>query len=339
MSNESLVIGVDGFLGGTFYDKLKNSGEPVIGTSLRVESKLAEDLGIIRHDLTNREETIKLICKNKPKIIADFAGIAAPSEVKKNPRLAWDLNVRGVMNVIYGVLAAREIDSNYNPVILIAGSVEEFGDGPLDSDGKPGIITEDSPYAPQNIYAEQKMSAEERAMRLCKKYNLNLYWIEQGNAIGSPDIANPENPIHLRHGQNTGFFITDVAKQIAALERSGNPQGKIVTGNTSHLRNFIPAESAAEAYLAIAKEKPTPGRYVIAGDNSISLEEIIKIFRSFSTIEIDHEIDEARGAKGKDRYISNKKLKKATGWTQTTTLEKALKLALEDQRRKVNQQS
>lgn len=327
MNRETLVIGVDGYLGGAFFDQVKNTGENVTGTSLEVKG-IAEKLGIIRHDLTDKDGTVKLISRRKPDVIADFVGIASPAEVKNNPELAWKLNVGGVENIIRGVLATRYLDNSYDPVILVVGSVEEFGDSKT-------IVNEETPFAPKNTYGEHKVAADIMAMKLAQENDLKLYWILQGNAIGGPDRNDSENPVILRHGQSPGFFVPDVAKQIAELEKSSVRQGEIKTGYISHQRNLIHFEDAVKAYRAIAETKPAPGRYIVAADKSIALDEVLKMLISYSFIDIIHVLDESRGKPGKDRFYSNEKIKNATGWTPTTTLEKALKLALEDQRQKI----
>ncbi len=336
MSKEALVIGVDGFLGGTAFDKIKNTGVEVMGTKYGPETQKEHDLGVVRLDLSNREQTVNLVCREKPKIIANFAGIAAPSVVKNNPELARQVNVEGVLNIIYGVLAARQLDNTYDPIILGAGSVEEKGNGQLDFLGRPIPITENSPDDPQNAYAAQKLEAGNTALELSRQNGIKFYWILQGNATGAPDITDKRNPIHIRHGQDAGFFVPDVAMQIAKIEKSGNQQGVLTTGHIPHERNFVYGDDAIEAYLALAKKQPTTGKYIVCANESVSLQSILDTLISFSFVKILHEIDETRGMPGQDRFYDNTKIKKNTGWTPTTTLEKALKLVLEDQRRRLS---
>lgn len=335
MSEKILITGADGFLGGAMFDTAKNGGQEVIGTVLK-ENELTEKLGVVRLDITNREETVKLICDKKPDIIANFAGIAAPSIVKNNPELAYSVNVKGVLNIIFGVLAARTIDNTYNPTILGAGSVEEKGNGALDSNGNPIETSEETPDAPLNLYGEQKVEAGQKALELCRLNNIRMYWILQGNATGAPDYENlKQNPIHLRHGQELGFFVPDVAKQIAEIEKRGEKQATITTGHIEHQRNFVYGEDAVKAYLDLAKEKPASGKYLVCANKSISLQEILKTLIGFSYVDILHQIDESKGGVGANRFYGNDKIKGATGWEPVTPIQKALKTVLDDQRRKL----
>lgn len=335
MSEKILITGVDGFLGGAMFDTVKNSNREVVGTVLK-ETELTEKLGVVRLDITNREETVKLICDKKPEIIANFAGIAAPAVVRDNPDLAYSVNVNGVLNIIYGVLAARSIDPDYKPTILGAGSIEEYGNGLTDENGEPLEINENTSSPPINLYGEQKKEAGQKALELCQLNNIRMYWVIQGNAMGAPDYANlTENPIHLRHGQEPGFFVPDVAKQIAEIEKSGKEQAFLTTGHIEHQRNFVYGEDAVKAYLALAEEKPAPGKYIVCANKSISLQEILKTLVDFSYVDITHKIDESKGSVGKSRIYSNSNIKNATGWEPVTPIQKALKTALEDQRRRL----
>lgn len=334
MSKEILITGVDGFLGGTMYDNLKNSGESVVGSSFK-ESEVLSSLGIVRLDVSDREAVFRQV-RNKPEVIANFAGIAAPSVVKESPDLAWSVNVGGMINIVEAVLAVRKIDNTYNPVILGAGSIEEFGNNPTDEQGNTILINEETTPDPLNLYAKQKKEAGDEVMKLCLANHIQFYWIHQGNAIGAPAAEDlVRSPIHLRHGQDLGFFVPDVARQIAEIEASGQANASLTTGHIEHKRNFIYGEDAIDAWISLAKKRPASGRYIVCSGDSVSLEEVLNTLLGFSLVEIIHKIEGSKGGVGKDRYYTNSKIKKATGWLPETTLRKALRTALDDQRAKV----
>ncbi len=334
MAHEITITGAGGLLGGSMYEHLKKSGENVIGTTLTIESEIAQKLGFKRLDTSDLEATKKFVWDNLPNTFYHFAGIARPGLVNEKPELGEKVNIGGVLNLFEAIEEGKKKDNSYSPVIIAAGSVEEFGDAPLAKDNNPITIIESTPKNPLNIYAEQKKLAGELAFDLSRKYKTKLIWIYEGQATGvseNRDIS-----------QEKGYFVPDIASQIAAFEKNVQ-DGKVSpvepqilrTGVIGHKRNFIDVRDAVKAYVAIAKESNLPSDdFIVCADKSVTLKEILDILINHSVVPIIHEIDKSRGAgAGVDRYYSNQKIKSAANWKPEIPLEETLRLVLEYQRK------
>lgn len=312
MSSEKiLVTGASGFLGATAFELLKDKGENVLGTSRDPESASSKKLGLIRLDTTNSEETDRFIRDKLTKTIFHFTGISKPREAQDNPEQAKLANIDSVMNLIHAILVARESNPDYDPVIVVAGSVEQFGD----QKHKDQVFDESSKKNPLNLYASQKDEMAIAFLNLCETFKIRGYVVIQGPASGVSPSGN--------FSQSRGFLIPDMASQVAMLENCGQKSGVVVTGEISHQRNIVDVKDAVEAYISLAKEKPAIGEYIVCADESVPLSEILKIMIHNSTIDLISEIDKSRGfGKASDRFYSHQKLTEATGWKPKIPVEK-----------------
>lgn len=316
-----LVTGAGGFIGGTAMEHLMAAGEDVVGTDLNVDHELAKKLNLRRLDITQKEETRHFILETLPQTILHYAGIAMPKEVAKNEELGRRVNIDAVMNLLDAIVEARKIDPKYNPTIIVAGSVEQFGD-PVSEDE---VITEESPRNPKTPYGRQKQEMAERFLEKCHEENIRGYVVIQGQVSG----VSPSGEI----SQKTGFITPDLSSQIAEHEKSGKKQGTIVTGVLNNQRPILDVNDAIRAHLELARKFPIPGEYIVCAEKSRPLKNILDVLRENSLIEISHEINKSLGAGGPDRFYSPNKIMKATDWKPEVEYETMIKRVLDYQRR------
>ena len=302
-------------------EHLMAAGEDVVGTDLNVEHELAKKLGLRRLDITQKEETNQFILETHPKTILHYAGIAMPKEVAQNEELGRRVNIDAVMNLLDAIVEARKKDPNYNPTIIVAGSVEQFGDPVKEGE----VITEKSPRNPKTLYGKQKQEMAERFLEKCHQENIRGYVVIQGQVSG----VSPSGEI----SQKPGFLIPDLALQAAVIEASGEKQGVLITGVLENKRPILDVNDAIRAHLEIARKTPVPGEYIVCAAESRPLLDVLKTLIENSSVKLIHDINIALGAGGPDRFYSPKKIMTATGWQPEVPLENIIKRVLEFQRR------
>jgi nucleoside-diphosphate-sugar epimerase len=273
-----------------------------------------------RLDTTDKEATRETIFNLQPKNILHFAGIAMPREIAGNPDLGRQINIDSVFNLLDAVEYAKSKFSDYDPTLIVAGSVEQLGDPKYNSQ----VFTERSDKNPINEYGRQKEEMSERFLRRCARKNHRGYVVIQGQATG----VSMSGLI----SQDSGYFIPDIATQVAEIEASGKKQGVLVTGIVSQQRNIVDVNDAIDGYLALAQKTPEIGEYLVCANKSQPLEEVLKILIKYSSVKIIHEIDKARGNGGLDRYYSHDKISNATGWNPKKELDETIRRVLEFQR-------
>jgi nucleoside-diphosphate-sugar epimerase len=298
-------------------------GEEVVGTARSVESELAEKLNLRRLDTTDKEATNETIFNYLPKNILHFAGIAIPKEISENPEKGRQINIDSVFNLLDAVEYAKSRNSSYNPTIIVAGSVEQFGDPQYYGQ----VFDEKSERNPINEYGKQKEEMAVKFLRRCSLKGHRGYIAIQGQASG----VSASGLI----SQDSGYFIPDIASQVAEIEASGRDHGVLITGIVSQQRNIVDVNDAIRGYLSLAEKTPAIGEYLVCASKSQPLEDVLKILIKYSSVEIIHEIDKARGNGGLDRFYSHNKLTVATGWNPEKELDETIKRVLEFQRLKV----
>ena len=317
-----LVTGATGLLGGTMMEHLK--GEPVVGTTRNSETEIAKRLGLKQLNTENLEETLRFISDNLPEKIFHFAGMAKPKDAKDNPEKSRLANVDSTLNLLAAIKHARKKDPTYDPIVIVVGSVEQFGDPT--SNGQ--IFDENSERKPVNTYGEQKEEMSKKFLELAKEYDIRGYVMIQGQSTG----VSPSGEI----SQSGGFLIPEIASQIASLEESDIEPKIIKTGNISHKRDIVDINDAIKAYIALAKNTPEIGEYLVCSGSSIALSEILGFMTSASTKEIIHIIEKDRGfGEAMDRYYSHQHLTAATGWTPETPAQKSAIDVLDFKRREL----
>lgn len=327
MANEILVTGAGGFIGGTAMETLRNAGENVVGTDKKIESELAQKLKLQRLDSSDKEATNKLIWDLVPSTIFHFAGIAMPKEVAGDEALGHKINVESVMNLLDAIILARRKDPGYNPIIIVAGSVEQFGDP---KEGEPAItednpVTESSPRNAVTPYGRQKEEMSVKFLEKCRDNNIRGFVVIQGQVSG----VSPSGEI----SQRTGFLIPDLGVQVATIIKSGEKQGVVSSGPLLNRRPILDVKDAVDAYLKIAEENPIPGEYIVCAEESRPLIDVLTTMITSSGLTIVRKINKAFGDGGPNRFYSSEKVRKATVWNPKVQYERMIQDVLEFQRK------
>jgi len=317
-----LVTGASGLLGGTMMEHL--AGENVVGTTRNTETEIAQRLGLKQLNTENLEDTLRFINDNLPEKIFHFSGMSKPREVENSPETSRIANVDSTQNLLAAIKNARKLHPDYDPVVIVVGSVEQFGDPKNENT----IINEKTERNPVNAYGKQKEEMSKEFLRLAKEYDIRGYVMIQGQSTG----VSPSGEI----SQKEGFLIPSIARQIAQLELSGARKGVIETGDISHKRDIVDINDAIKAYIALSKTTPAIGEYLVCSGRSIRLLDILNFMIEMSTIEITHQLDISRGfGKAVDRSYTPNKIVKATGWRPETPPQKSSADVLDFQRREL----
>jgi len=89
-----LIIGASGFLGSKLFSALSVESD-VIGTFF---SRPA--LGLVYLNIQDKKQVSKLINKYNPHVIIACGGMTRPDECEKNQKRAYDVNVKGMNNLV-----------------------------------------------------------------------------------------------------------------------------------------------------------------------------------------------------------------------------------------------
>ncbi|MBI3600665.1 MAG: GDP-mannose 4,6-dehydratase, partial [Nitrospinae bacterium] len=244
----------------------------------------------------------------------NLSGISFPPDSFKNPRMTFDINFYGTMNLIDAVRGA-DLDSN----ILFVGSSDEYG---VVAD-RYIPISEECLLNPLSPYAASKAAADLLSYSCFKTYGMNIVRVRPFN--------------HTGPGQRYDFVCSDFARQIAEIE-SGIRKPVIYTGNLDVERDFSDVRDIVSAYY-LALEKGVSGDvYNICSERAYSIRWILHTLLGFTklSVEIKEDPSKMRAADIKILKGDCSKFKMISGWKPAIPFEKTLRDLLDYWREKTS---
>jgi GDP-4-dehydro-6-deoxy-D-mannose reductase len=301
-----LITGAGGFVGGHLTAALKAN-----------HPDWTQDApgGAVGVDVTDPDAVGRWIGESQPDMVVHLAAVAAVTASVKDPRLAWRVNLDGVLNV---VLALQE----YAPAahLLFVSSAEVYGQS-LNT-GLP--VNEDALLQPVNPYAASKASAD--------------ILVRQAMAAGlSATVARPFN--HTGPGQSEAFVAPNFAAQIARIE-AGIQAPVIEVGSLDDERDFLDVADVVSAYLLLLerrREPAAPGVFNVASGEPTRIGDVLEQLLSMAKVRIQVNTDPTRLRPARvPRVVGDASRIRALGWAPTIPLVETLAAVLEDRRRAVN---
>ncbi|MBI1980379.1 MAG: GDP-mannose 4,6-dehydratase [Methylocystis sp.] len=266
-------------------------------------------------DLVDEAAIDALIARLRPDLIIHLAGQASIGQALHAAELTWRVNFHGSF-----ALAAAVARHCPTATFLFASTAAAYG-----ASFRDGILSEDAPLRPVDVYSRSKVAAE------CALADLLP---SSGRLI----IARPVN--HSGPGQrNRNFALASFAAQIAAIE-SGRVAPLIKVGDLSKARDFLDVRDVIDAYLRlIEKARDLPASvsiFNVASGTPHRLEALLERLRGQSKAQVDVEVDPALLRPGGSDLASvacdATKLAEATGWRPRHEIDDTLQALLDDAR-------
>lgn len=139
-----LITGISGFLGSHLYKALQNDFE-VVGTYHHAEIESLPN--IVKVDFNDKNAITKVFVQHQPDIVIHTAAISSIAACEKNEAYSYNINVEAST-----LLAA--LSKEYNAKFIFCSTDLVF-------DGKKGNYLETDLPNPINVYAKQKLKAEQ----------------------------------------------------------------------------------------------------------------------------------------------------------------------------------
>lgn len=261
-----LITGGAGFVGASLV-RFLSTEYPAI----EVISPSHENDGF---DIRDTSVVSELVARTRPTSVIHLAAIAAPAEAKASPRLAWDVNLLGTLNVA-DAIKRHAPDAK----LIFAGSSESYGGTFKEAQGRP--VSENAPLLPQTVYAATKASADLMLGQM---------------AIDGLNVVRFRPFNHTGPGQTDKFVIPAFARQIAEAVAGKRPKF-IEVGNLDAARDFIDVRDVVRAYATAALE-PVPlasGRvYNLASGKPVAIGELLQRLIDLSGAEVEIRVDPDR---------------------------------------------
>lgn len=272
---KALITGITGFAGSHLAEYLLGQNMEVYGT-VRQNSPMVH----IRHlkssivladcSLTDPDAVLRTVAAIKPDRIYHLAAQSFVPSSWSDPAHTMHNNVFGQLHLLEAV---RKL--NLDCRILLACSGEEYGQ--VESGELP--VRESNPLRPLSPYAVSKVTQDYMGYQYYKNFGMFIIRTRSFNHTGP------------RHGEN--MVTSNFAKQIAEMEAGLRPP-VLMVGNLRARRDFTDVRDVVRAY-GLALEKGRPGEcYNVASGSGMTIEEMLRILLSLSSLSIAIRQDPAR---------------------------------------------
>lgn len=309
------ITGVNGFVGVWLARQALAYGHEVIGLDLSSDSK-TPGIQYFCCNLTDRNSVDQCFEKVAPDAVFHLAALAFLKDSEDNLQHSLDVNVKATLNLMDACLkyAAKAR-------FIYISSSEVYGV----QLNELTCLSEDSSLSPENPYAITKLTSEYYCRFYRKQFDLDAV------------ILRPFN--HTGPGQCPRFVCSDFARQIALIEM-GAAEPVLRVGNLLNEKDFSDVRDITRGYMSVLAEKEACAYpvYNIGSGVSHSIAEILEILLSFSSKQIQVEIDPAKYRKDIYRcYGDISRLKNEFNWKTEFDLTLTLKDILSDWRVAVSQ--
>ena len=263
-------------------------------------------------DVTDARAVEAWIRDARPDIVVHLAAVAAVTASVKDPRLAWQVNLDGTLNVVLAM--QRHAPASH---LLFVSSAEVYGD----SLKSPEPITEAALLQPVNPYAASKAAAD--------------ILVRQAVSGGlSATIMRPFN--HTGVGQGEAFVAPSFAAQIARIETGAQPP-VIEVGSLDDERDFLDVADVIDAYALVLERRHDPaarGVFNVASGVAVRIGDLLERLLSMARLKIEVRVDQERLRPSPiPRVVGDASRLRAMGWAPERALDDTLAAILEDRRR------
>ena len=285
----ALVTGGNGFVGKYLVRYLQSSGSQVAVLSSSEGHEENNNAAFYLADIRDRGKVQSAIQEFKPDHIYHLAAISAVGNSWQSPRLTYEVNVFGTLNVFE---AAMNLPSP--PKIVNISTAQVYA-------RSSALLSETSPVCPENPYAASKLMSE--------FLNVQFHRHAEGGIVTARSFN------HMGPGQSTDFVLSSIAKQFVEMEL-GERQRRLSVGNIHVRRDFTDVRDVVAAYsLLMGKGRPNE-IYNVCSGRALSIAAIIQQFERISglRVEIDTHPEKRRIGEFAEVCGDPAKIQAAIGW-------------------------
>ena len=300
-----LVTGANGFVGKHLINELLANDVNVvaIGGSQVPDIEETEGVEYMTLDLMSSEEVKKIDFTGITGVL-HLAGMAAVGPSFEQPLEYISVNLGIEINLFEAALTQKA-----TPRFLIISS------GALYDPSADLPLTEKSPVLLNSPYAVSKLGQEQMAK----------YYATRGFEV---IIARPFN--HFGPGQNPGFIVPDLAKQIVDI-KAGN-KSEIKVGNLDAERDYTDVRDIVRAYRLILDKGHSGETYNICSGKALSGHQILDGLSKAAGNEptVIQDPDKMRPSDSPVLYGDHQKLTNDTGWQPEIPFDQTLSDVITD---------
>ncbi len=302
-----LVTGGSGFLGRRLLGRLRESGARVVNLDLAPAG--GSEAMFVKGDVRDPEATVRALGRleggdARSVLLFHLAGANSVPRSVAAPYGTFDLNVGGTAAVLEG---ARRSSRTVKTLVVSTAAV-------YDAAAIDGPVSESAALGPASPYAASKAAAEIIAFSYCRSLDLPVTVARLFNVYGP--------------GQVSDAVIPTIVRQMLA-------GGGLRLGNVAAVRDFLHADDAVDALLALAPAKEAFGKAVNIGTGrGTSIAELVELLRGITGHDAPLAVDPDRlRERDANAVVADVTLlRELTGWAPSIDLADGLAAVVAEQK-------
>lgn len=315
-----LITGGCGFLGSNLASRAIARGDDIVlfDNLSRVGSESnrqwLESIGGFRFekaDIRNAEAVERTIRDFNPDMIFHLAGQVAMTTSLADPRLDFEINALGTLNVLEAVRKhAPRCGIIYSSTNKVYGDLEQFHytEGPLryTCDERPDGFDETTPFDAHSPYGCSKGTADLYMLDYARMFSLSTAVFRHSSMYGGRQFATFDQGW-------IGWFCGE-----ALRIKEGKARGMQISGNGKQVRDVLHGDDMIDLYFLAAENiHSIRGQAFNVGGgmaNSLSLLELFQLIGELEGMKICHESGPPRESDQKVFVADCSKAEKLLGW-------------------------
>jgi len=326
-----LITGGCGFLGSNLAFHAINKGDEVVvfdNLERSGASKNHQWLQSLRAkvvclgDITNTDAVLGVVKSYKPQVVFHLAGQVAMTKSIANPRLDFEVNALGTLNVLEAVrLYSPEAVVIYSSTNKVYGSLEQYKYDELETRyvclDKPFGFDENTPLEFSSPYGCSKGAADQYMLDYARVYGLKTIVFRHSSMYGGRQFPTYDQ------GWVAWFCLKGVE-----LKSNRFAVPFTVSGSGKQVRDILHVDDMVRLYFSVAGASGVASGSVfnIGGgyDSSVSILELLEIIGSKLDIPMKFERISQRQSDQKVFIADIRKIKQIAGWEPRISAKKGV---------------
>lgn len=311
----SLVTGADGFVGEHLLTHLLERGDEVAASAMTLpptRSTLTSDqmheVDWKAADVRDHDALFRVLAAVQPERIYHLAGFSSGALARERAEHALRVNAGGTVNLCEAVLSVREEFPGFDPLVLITGSGDAYGD----AGGSRERLREDMDLRPVTVYGMTKACQELAAHTYRRSRDVRTVVTRGFNLVGP--------------GQQEHFVVPDFCSQVAAIAEGERP-ARIEVGNLDVERDFTDVRDGVRAFSMILELDDPEAAYNVCTGRGVPVRRLLEWILDEAGVEVEVVVDPEKVREEEEDWVVGDptRLSEQTGWEPRHDLEASVR--------------
>lgn len=311
-----LVTGAGGMVGSHMVELLHNRGDEVLGTYYKPTTDIKEipsEILMKECDVRYYQNVERIITEFMPDQIYHLAAQSYPTVSWTQPQATIETNVTGTVNIYEAVKAARKINPDYDPMVVVACSSAEYGEtlNQLAASSNEGdvYVKETAELQPLHPYGVSKVGQDLLSFQYFMNDHIRCIRARIFNSTGTRKVND---------------VTSDFTYRAVEAEKTGVYELRV--GNLETRRAIMDQRDLVNGLLLLGKKGKAGDVYNISSEHIYKMSDIVSMIEEEIGHKLEIKVDPELLRPTDEKIIVGDvtKLKRDTGWSQQIPMKQTI---------------